>query len=710
MFHSCKSRVSKRWTSFRLAAFATYHYTKEQFMETLSTLDIVILIGFIALVLFVGLYKSRGKESAEDYFLAGRGLTWWLIGFSLIAANISTEQFVGMSGSAAGPAGLAIASYEWMAAICLVFVAFFFLPKFLKSGIYTMPQFLEYRFDTFSRSVMSFMMVVVLVAVNITAVIYSGALTAATMFKDATFLGVPMNITFFSWMIGIIGATYVFVGGLKAAAWADLIQGAALIAGGAIIAYLAFDALGAIEVAKIAHTAPDSALAGLTDASSGMAKFSAVNSDKLTMFLPADNNEVPWTALILGLWIPNFYYWGLNQYIMQRTLGAKSLAEGQKGIMFAAFMKILIPFLIVFPGLIAFNLYAPEMAKEASKDSKIFRSNLEAYSLIYLGMQDAQNAISDKTADELVAMSRFSPDAKAEPKPLLTRDDAKGLVESYKSTKAEGRLDQIRFVYDSSWAKNNPDLAPNVDKWNAGTKTRNPSLDNPALADTFLGKAQTKRLIGYKYDTAFAFLLKHLVPANGLTGFIFAALIGAVVSSLASMLNAASTIFTIDIFKRFISRDAADHHQVLVGRSCVVVFVIIGCLIAPMLDNPKFTNIFTYIQEFQGYLSPGILAVFVFGLFSKRAPRFAGAVGIIASPVIYGLLQLSLPEVAFLNRMAITFVSILAIMSALTLVKPLKQDVVMPVNEKINIEHSPSVYIIGCLILAATCSLYIFFR
>lgn len=678
-----------------------------------SSLDIAIFIGFVALVLFVGLYMGRSKsgENAEGYFLAGRGLSWWLIGFSLIAANISTEQFVGMSGSAAGPAGLAIASYEWMAAITLVFVAFFFLPKFLKSGIYTMPQFLEHRFDTFSRTVMSLMMVVVLVAVNVTGVIYSGAITASTMFAGHTFFGIPMDVSFFAWAIGIVAAVYVFVGGLKACAWADLIQGAALIAGGAIIAYLAFDAMGALEVSKIAHTAGTDALKNITDASSGIEKFSAANADKLTMFLPADNSEVPWTALIIGLWIPNFYYWGLNQYIMQRTLGASSLAEGQKGIMFAAFMKILIPFLIVFPGLIAFNLYADKMAGYASSDVKIQASNANAVMLAYAGEHFAKyKNFEEIPAGELEsAENLISKSSAVNGKAVVGIGEIQKEFRQYFDLRNADALKNIRYSYDMAWAKQNPDLRRLVDGWNESMFQKNPELKNPNLKSQLLGEVKTRQLVGYKYDTAFGLLLKDLVPPNGLTGFIFAALLGAVVSSLASMLNAASTIFTIDIFKRFVKKDASDKVQVLAGRLCVAVFAVAGCIIAPFLNSPAFGNIFTYIQEFQGFLSPGILAVFLFGLFSKKAPRFAGAVGIIASPVIYGILKLCLPEVAFLNRMAITFVLILLIMMLMTLVKPLKQEVEMPVNEKINIEHSKSVYIMGAAVLVITTSLYVYF-
>lgn len=180
-----------------------------------TILDIAVFIAFIAAVVFVGLYKSRGEGGSEDYFLAGRGLTWWLIGISLIAANISTEQFVGMSGSAAGISGLAIASYEWMAAITLVFVAFLFLPKFLKSGIYTVPQFLEFRFDALSRSVMSFMMVIVLVLVNVTAVIYSGATVADTVFGHSADLPFALDLEVACWGIGIIAAVYVCAGRLE---------------------------------------------------------------------------------------------------------------------------------------------------------------------------------------------------------------------------------------------------------------------------------------------------------------------------------------------------------------------------------------------------------------------------------------------------------------------------------------------------------------
>ncbi|MCP4898627.1 MAG: transporter, partial [bacterium] len=224
-------------------------------------IDIIVFVGFVATVIGIGLWKSKRDEAdsetgAQDYFLAGRGLTWWLVGFSLIAANISTEQFVGMSGKAADWLGMAIASYEWMAAITLVVVAFLFIPTFLRSGIYTIPEFLEYRYNPFARTVMAISTLIILVGVPTASVIYSGAKVITVNFQGQSLLGLDLgSITVGCWIIGCLAAVYVFAGGLKACAWADLIQGTALIIGGAIIAYLAMNLLGNADPAALAATA-----------------------------------------------------------------------------------------------------------------------------------------------------------------------------------------------------------------------------------------------------------------------------------------------------------------------------------------------------------------------------------------------------------------------------------------------------------------------
>lgn len=242
----------------------------------LSWIDILMFLTFFGIVVSVSMYKSRKEKTSEDFFLASRGLLWPFIGLSLIAANISTEHFVGMAGQGAGTAGMAVASYEWMAAICLVFVGIFFLPKFLKAGIFTIPEFLEYRYNAAARGIMAFYTMLIYVFVTISAVVYSGGLTLHTIFD--------LKMTHAIWLIGGIAAVYTTWGGLKAVAWADLFQGSALILGGAVTIVLGFIAVGEVG------------------------SFMEHNSDKLHMILPSGHSVLPWTALVIGLWIPNFYY------------------------------------------------------------------------------------------------------------------------------------------------------------------------------------------------------------------------------------------------------------------------------------------------------------------------------------------------------------------------------------------------------------------
>ncbi|MEO0477638.1 MAG: sodium/solute symporter, partial [Planctomycetota bacterium] len=333
----------------------------------MHTIDIAVFILFAISVVATSLYKSRGeKQTAEDYFLAGRGLTWPLIGISLIAANISAEQMVGMSGAAAnGEMGFAIASYECIAAITLVVVGSTFLPMFLKAGIYTIPQFLDYRYGTLARTVMSVLMFVTLVLVNISTMTYSGL-----KFLDPYVNLGGLDIQVLSWAVGLIAGIYIAIGGLKASAWADLIQGTALIIGGAVVTILAINALGSPDAAAGMNDAASVAASlGVEENAGVVERLASLKEDKMYMFLPKTHDAIPWTALLIGVWIPNFYYWGLNQYIVQRTLGSKTLAEGQKGIVFAAALKLVIPFVVCVPGIIAFTLYSGQMAEKADADT-----------------------------------------------------------------------------------------------------------------------------------------------------------------------------------------------------------------------------------------------------------------------------------------------------------------------------------------------------
>jgi SSS family solute:Na+ symporter len=379
---------------------------EEKRMEFVGGWDIAVFLVLAVFVIGMGLWASRGKkvgseQGAQDYFLAGRGLTWWLVGFSLIAANISTEQFVGMSGKAADWLGMAIASYEWMAAITLVIVGFLFLPKFLKSGIYTIPEFLEYRYNTFARTVMAIATLIILVGVPTASVIFSGAKVITGNFQGAT-LG-PLDfgsITLACWIIGTVAAVYVFTGGLKACAWTDLLWGSGLIIGGVIIAYMAAKLLATTDAAALVATAanPDVSVDDLAG-KGAWSRFWQLNSGelpegKLHMVRGIEDAEIPWSALVLGLWIPNFFYWGLNQYITQRTLGSKSLAEGQKGIVFAAFLKLVIPFIVVIPGILAFNLFNANLKDDAVNRNAILvsRNTPELYARLSAGMKPADES------------------------------------------------------------------------------------------------------------------------------------------------------------------------------------------------------------------------------------------------------------------------------------------------------------------------------
>lgn len=646
--------------------------------------DIFVFLVFVAAVLLVGFIKSGNKEhrsqTSEDYFLAGRGLSWWLVGFSLIAANISTEQFVGMSGKAADWLGMAIASYEWMAAITLVVVAFVFLPTFLKCGIYTIPQFLEHRYSPLARWVMALATLVILVGVPTASVIYSGAKVICVNFEGLKLMGLDFgNITVGCWIIGTLSAIYVFVGGLKACAWADLLQGSALVLGGVIIAFLAFSTLGKMDANELIKTSknPNLTVEQLENAGP-IERFTALNKGdlpegKLHMVRGTEDKEIPWTALVIGLWIPNFFYWGLNQYIMQRTLGSKSLAEGQKGVVFAAFLKLIIPFVVVIPGILAFNLFSTNLHDSAVKKNE-------------------------------------------------------SIVKEYQNN--ENKV----FIFNEQFAEVKPEMAGEILAYNARILEQDIPTVEDAIDMSFVNAEQAKvasdkniktstELVGYDYDAAFPTLIKELLPAgNGLKGFVLAAIFGAVVSSLASMLNSASTIFTMDVFTKL--KPGADQKSLItVGRICVVVFVLIAMFIAPMLDDPSFGGIFTFIQEFQGFLSPGILAIFIFGLLVPWTPKFAGTVGILLNVFLYGLFKFS-PKVpglnqidflndiagwAFLNRMALCFGICLAVLAILTIVYPLKERVVLPINEKMDVTGSKGAKTWGIVVCVLTVILYIIF-
>lgn len=675
----------------------------------------IVVIGVIGL----GIWKSgdsketedeKKEKGAADYFLAGRGLSWWLVGFSLLAANISTEQFVGMSGQAADWLGLAIAGYEWLAAIVLVIVAFTFLPMLLKRGVFTIPQFLEERYNGVSRVTMALVNLLILVGVPTATVIYAGANVVAVYFGLQVWQGCLI--------IAACATVYVYVGGLKACAWTDLIWGAALIVGGGVVAYFALTALGTMDIAsaagqKLMDTATVSSgatadamqstgnalcdglhrLWTLNDGDGG----AAVNGigGKLHMIRPADDPVMPWTVYLLGLWIPNFFYWGLNQYIMQRTLASKSLEEGQLGVVFAAFLKLLIPFVVIIPGILAYNLFRDDLSSLADKNTTAVVTKAEAdaaatgKAVIY--NLNASRLIRTDSAAEALEMVKHNAEAASASDSIAKIDELGAQLAAIPAANIGERAEVAQAIMD-------------IDA--AATKA--------ARADE--GKyIVTSSLAAYHYDSAFATLLKRLLPGTGWAWFVLAALFGAVVSSLASMLNSASTLFTMDIYgkaKEVCGSPASPTQLVAVGKVGVLVCAAIATAIAPFLDNPAFGGIFTFIQEFQGFLSPGVLAVFLFGFFVPKCPRVFGWLGIVLGAVAYASCKwVILPDWAFLDRMAVSFLAVCVCGLILTLVNIAKGGEAVVLEDKGIIEIKPSARakVFGIIVVILTIALYAIF-
>ncbi|HBS86964.1 MAG: sodium/glucose cotransporter [Bacteroidetes bacterium GWF2_38_335] len=498
-----------------------------------SVNDYIVLAAYAAVILFIGLWVSRTKKghekTAEDYFLASKSLPWWAIGASLIAANISAEQIIGMSGQGFG-LGLAIASYEWMAALTLIIVGKFFLPIFIKKNLYTIPDFIKHRYSVELKSILAIFWIALFTFVNLTTVLLLGA-SAMDMI-----IGNGNGDYFLYCIIGlaVFSAAYSLWGGLSAVAWTDVVQVALLVIGGLITTWIALD-----------HVTAEGGVVN------GFNHILEAAPDKFHMILSKDHplyNELPGIAVLVGgMWIANLYYWGFNQYIIQRALAAKSLKEAQKGIVFAGFLKLIVPLIVVVPGIIAFVMY----------------SQPEGTTII------------------------------------------------------------------------------------AGV--------NDSLAVDQLYQAN---------DQAYPWLVRTFVP-EGIKGLILAALAAAIVSSLASMMNSISTIFTMDIYKQHINKNAGEGKTVTIGRISAAVALVIAMILAPLLSSER--GIFNIIQEYTGMVSPGILAIFMLGLFWKKATNRAAIFGAILSIVIAFLFKLG--TLPWMDQMGLTFLATVAIMVIISLIE-----------------------------------------
>jgi solute:Na+ symporter, SSS family len=497
-------------------------------------IDYIVFSAYVLMIVGIGLYVSRSKKGVErtsqDYFLASRSLKWWAIGASLIAANISAEHFIAMSGSGYR-IGLGIAAYEWIAAIVLIIVGKYFLPLFLDKGIYTMPQFIEERYNKSVSVAFAVFWLLVYVFVNLTSVIWLGALAMDRI------MGIPL-------MWGILGlaafsAIYSIYGGLKAVAWTDVVQVFFLIGGGLVTTVLAlyavsggegiFQGLAVIyEKASESHfgmivaentIVPDGA-GGLTDAF----------------------RDLPGLAVIFGaMWLTNLGYWGFNQFIIQKGLAAENIQHAKKGLIFAGYLKILIPVIVILPGITAYVLFQhPEL------------------------------------------------------------------------------LEQREYIGE-------------------------------------IGRA----------DEAYPWLLKNFVPA-GIRGLTFAALVAAIVSSLSAMINSTSTIFTMDIYKPFFNKQASERQLVRVGRIVAFSALVIAVISArPLLGG--LDQAFQYIQEYTGYIYPGVVVVFGMGLFWKQATTRAALWTAIATIPAGIIIKLLYPGMPFILRMGYVFILLVFIASIVSL-------------------------------------------
>jgi len=556
----------------------------------IATIDIIVFVSYCVLILAIGLYVSRNKDgkkkTAEDYFLAGKSLPWWAIGASLIAANISAEQFIGMSGSGFA-LGLAIASYEWMAAITLLVVAKYFLPIFIQKGLYTIPEFIEKRYSTNLKTILAIFWIALFVFVNLTTVLYLGGKALDTI------IGTGDGSILITSIIGLamFALAYSLWGGLAAVAWTDVVQVVVLIFGGFMMTYFAL-----IHVSGDAN----SWLIGLKSVYNTVPERFSMILSKGEIFTPNGKDawwDLPGLAVLVGgIWVANLYYWGFNQYIIQRTLAAKNLKEGQKGIVFAAFLKLLIPIFVVLPGIIAY---------------------------------------------------------------VMILDPETG-----------------SFVKES-------------------------------LPSSFLGLDGS-----ISNDNASPWLIKTIIPV-GLKGLILASLAAAIVSSLASMINSTSTIFTMDIYKSIFNKKATDSQMVKVGRISGFIALMIALLIAPQLGS--LGQVFQFIQEYTGVVSPGILAVFLMGLFYKKATNNAAIWGVILSIPIALYFKIA-PEnwmfvnIPFMHQMLITCLGTILIIYVISYIEGNKDNPKAIILSKELFSTSSAFNISAFIVLLITVFLYAFFQ
>ena len=520
-----------------------------------ETVDYIVVFVYIVVLVGLGIFLSRGKKgqekSSNDYFLAGNTLTWWAVGASLIAANISAEQFIGMSGSAY-VSGIAMAAYELEAALALIIVGKFLLPLMIKKQIFTIPQFLSERYNWGVGLAFSIFWLFLYVFINLTSVAWLGALAIKQI------LGLPTQMTVFCGMemdmtlmviilfLFLIAGIYSIYGGLASVAWTDVMQVTFLVGGGLITAYFALDFIaGELNIEGGALGALGKIYSELGDIPGDKHFNLVVNRNPEIAEITKDPYfDIPGIVVIVGaLWLTNLGYWGFNQYIIQKGLAAKNLDEAKKGMVFAGFLKILIPFIVCIPGVCAYYI-----------------------------------------------------------------------------------------------VHNHPELYEQILKGGEGIT---------------------------RADDAYPFLIHHFTPTV-VKGLAFAALAAAVISSLASMFNSTSTIFTLDVYKKFINKNASEKKLVTVGRLTSVSALIIALIaVYPIMGGAD--QAFQIIQEYSGFVYPGIVTIFGLGLLWKRSSGTAAVVTAIGTFAFSIIFKFALPETPFLIRMGYLFLCLFVLFISISM-------------------------------------------
>jgi len=547
-------------------------------MQALTLGTFIFFTALVGLLTWLLTRKDRHDTSA-GYFLGGRTLTSGYIAGSLLLTNLSTEQLVGLNGAAFND-GLCVMAWEVIAGMSLVLMALVFLPRYLKSGIATIPQFLELRYDHHTRTITSLIFIVAYAGILLPIVLYSGATGLNSILDVRTLFGFTNDsaaLWFTVWLIGIIGSIYAIFGGLRTVAVSDTLNGIGLLVGGCLITWFAF--------AEISPDAPMQALPQLM--SEHPEKFNSIGGP---------GQSVPFSTLFTGVLLLNLFYWCTNQQIIQRTFGASSLKEGQQGVLLAGALKVLAPVILVFPGIVAFHLYG---VWENEESERVAIRDVIREPIAVIGEFTREGDAKEITLYGEAAAAVLGLDAgKIEP----------GTGAQLQETFAETKRDHEDGSLTVQTVLQRGDLVTFEEE---GFAVHRGVLDDDQIR-TYI----PPRLKDYAYGT----LVREVMPPY-LAGFLAAAIIGAILSSFNSALNSTATLFSLGVYKTIFHREGTDRDVINAGKIFGVVIALVAMTVAPLLQGQE--SLFGYLQKMNGLYFIPIFSVVLVGMLTKRVPSFA---------------------------------------------------------------------------------------